>query len=152
MIYPSIAELTKNTGINRYTLVIAAAKSARVITDEYVRQREYAEKLALSKDADKSKNIANLIKREYRDDKAVKLAVAGLYNGEFRILSPEEAEELRRREAEEAAEKAAGHAEEKAAEETAADQSADESAEAPAEESAAEETPDAEEAESSDEE
>ena len=152
MIYPSIAELTKNTGINRYTLVIAAAKSARVITDEYVRQREYAEKLALSKDADKSKNIANPIKREYRDDKAVKLAVAGLYNGEFRILSPEEAEALHRREAEEAAEKAAGHAEEKAAEETAADQSADESAEAPAEESAAEETPDAEEAESSDEE
>jgi len=140
MIYPSIAELTKNTGINRYTLVIAAAKSARVITDEYVRQREYAEKLALSKDTDKSKNIANLIKREYRDDKAVKLAVAGLYNGEFRILSPEEAEELRRREAEAAEETAAeAPAEEVSAEESAEEVSAEEAAET-AEESSDEET------------
>lgn len=113
MIYPSIAELTKNTGINRYTLVIATAKSARIITDEYVRQREYAEKLALSKDADKSKNIASLIKREYRDDKAVKLAVTGLYNGEFRILSPEEAEERHRMEEQEAAEQSAEEAGEK---------------------------------------
>lgn len=104
MIYPSIAELTKNTGINRYTLAIATAKSARIITDEYVRQREYAEKLSLSKDADKSRSIGSLIRREYRDDKAVKLAVAGLYSGEFRILSPEEAEERRSREAAHAAE------------------------------------------------
>lgn len=103
MIYPSIAELTKNTGINRYTLAIATAKSARIITDEYVRQREYAEKLSLSKDADKSRSIGSLIRREYRDDKAVKLAVAGLYSGEFRILSPEEAEERRSREAAQAA-------------------------------------------------
>lgn len=90
MIYPSIAELTKDNEINRYTLVIAAAKSARVITDEYVRQKEYAEKLALSKEADKSKSIATLIRKEYRDDKAVKLAVSGLHNGEFRIISEEE--------------------------------------------------------------
>lgn len=152
MIYPSIAELTKNTGINRYTLVIAAAKSARVITDEYVRQREYAEKLALSKDADKSKNIANLIKREYRDDKAVKLAVAGLYNGEFRILSPEEAEERHRKEAEESAEKASAEKSAEESAEEAAEESAEESAEETAEESAAEDTPDEEEAENSDEE
>jgi len=112
MIYPSIAELTKNHGINRYTLVIATAKCARIITDEYVRQREYAEKLTMSKDSEKGKSIANLIKREYRDDKAVKLAVNGLYNNEFRILSDEEAEELHRKEklaaeAEAAAKKAA---------------------------------------------
>ena len=90
MIYPSIAELTKDKDINRYTLVIAAAKSARVITDEYVRQREYAEKLALSKEADKSKNVATLIRKEYRDEKAVKLAVEGLHSGDFRIVSEEE--------------------------------------------------------------
>lgn len=110
MIYPSIAELTKDKDINRYTLVIAAAKSARVITDEYVRQREYAEKLALSKEADKSKNVATLIKKEYRDEKAVKLAVEGLYNGEFRIVSEEEA-------AAEPAEEAAAEAVEETAEE-----------------------------------
>ena len=93
MIYPSIAELTKDKDINRYTLVIAAAKSARVITDEYVKQREYAEKLALTKDADKGKTIASRIKKEYRDDKAVKLAVDGLYSGEFRIVPEDEMEE-----------------------------------------------------------
>ncbi|MBE6597968.1 MAG: DNA-directed RNA polymerase subunit omega [Ruminococcaceae bacterium] len=107
MIYPSIAELTKESGINRYTLVIAAAKSARVITDEYVRQREYAEKLALNKEADKNKNLATLIKKEYRDDKAVKLAVAGLYSGEFRILSEEEAKEASGAEATDGAAEAA---------------------------------------------
>lgn len=99
MIHPTIAELTKDNNINRYTLVIAAAKSARIITDEYVRQKDYAEKLAMSKESDKNKNIATLIRREYRDDKAVQLAVSGLAKGEFRILSPEEAEELHRQEA-----------------------------------------------------
>ena len=113
MIHPSIAELTKDKDINRYTLVIAAAKSARVITDEYVKQREYAEKLALSKEADKSKNIATLIKKEYRDEKAVKLAVAGLHSGEFRIVDGEECA------VEEAVEEAAESVEEAAAEESA---------------------------------
>ena len=40
MIYPSIGELTKDGKINRYELVIATAKCARKITDEYVAQRE----------------------------------------------------------------------------------------------------------------
>ena len=35
MIYPSIAELTQDGKINRYTLVVATAKCARIITDEY---------------------------------------------------------------------------------------------------------------------
>ncbi len=135
MIYPSIAELIDHTGVNRYTLVIAAAKSARVITDEYVRQREYAEKIALSKETEKGKGIANLIKREYRDDKAVKLAVAGLYNGEFRILSPEEAEA--KRIAEEKAAEEAKAAAEAAAE---ADATSEGEAEAESEEETAGET------------
>ncbi|MBQ3590953.1 MAG: hypothetical protein II979_03360 [Clostridia bacterium] len=101
MIYPSIAELTQDGKINRYTLVVATAKCARIITDEYVKQREYAEKVAMNKDNEKSKNIANLIRKEYRDEKAVKNAINGLHSGEFRILSDEEAEELHRRQAEE---------------------------------------------------
>jgi len=100
MIYPSIAELTQDGKINRYTLVVATAKCARIITDEYVKQREYAEKLALNKESDKNKNIANLVRKEYRDEKAVKNAINGLHSGEFRILSPEEAEEMRKRRAE----------------------------------------------------
>ena len=101
MIYPSIAELTQDGKINRYTLVVATAKCARIITDEYVKQREYAEKVAMNKDNEKSKNIANLIRKEYRDEKAVKNAINGLHSGEFRILSDEEAAELHRKQAEE---------------------------------------------------
>ncbi len=89
MIYPSISELTKNKKINRYALVVATAKCARIITDEYVKQREYAEKVALSKDNEKKSTIANLIKREYRDEKAVKNAITGLYSGEFEIIEPD---------------------------------------------------------------
>lgn len=89
MIYPSIGELTNNFTINRYTLVVATAKCARIITDEYVKQREYAEKLAQNKDSEKGKNFASMIKREYRDEKAVKTAINGLYNGEFKIIEPD---------------------------------------------------------------
>ncbi len=89
MIYPSISELTKNKKINRYALVVATAKCARIITDEYVKQREYAEKVALSKDNEKKSAIASMIKREYRDEKAVKNAITGLYSGEFEILEPD---------------------------------------------------------------
>lgn len=86
MINPSIGELTNNGEINRYTLVVATAKCARIITDEYVKQREIAEKLSLSKDSDKKTNLTSLIKREYRDEKAVKNAITGLHSGEFRIV------------------------------------------------------------------
>ena len=89
MIHPTINELTNNGQINRYTLVVATAKCARIITDEYTKQREYAEKLVASKDAEKGKNIASMIKREYRDEKAVKTAITGLYDGEFKIIEPD---------------------------------------------------------------
>lgn len=118
MIYPSIAELTQDGKINRYTLVVATAKCARIITDEYVKQREYAEKVAMNKDSEKSKNVANLIRKEYRDEKAVKNAINGLHSGEFRILSDEEAAELHRKQAEEEERRkaeAAAKAEEEAA-------------------------------------
>ena len=118
MIYPSIAELTQDGKFNRYTLVVATAKCARIITDEYVKQREYAEKVAMNKDSEKSKNVANLIRKEYRDEKAVKNAINGLHSGEFRILSDEEAAELHRKQAEEEERRkaeAAAKAEEEAA-------------------------------------
>ena len=94
MIYPSIAELTNNNDINRYTLVIATAKCARIITDEYTKQREYAERVAVGKDADKKNNVASLIKKEYRDEKAVKNAIGGLYTGEFKLIECDGTEKL----------------------------------------------------------
>ena len=85
MIHPSISELTSNNNVNRYTLVIAAAKCARIITEEYVKQRECAEKIAL-KDGDKKSTVANLINKDYRDEKAVKLAINGLHEGDFKVI------------------------------------------------------------------
>ena len=46
-------------------------------------QRELAEKMLANKETDKS--LASMIKREIRDDKAVKTAIKRLYNGEFVI-------------------------------------------------------------------
>lgn len=84
MIYPSISDLSKDGQYNRYSLVIAASKCARILTDEYVKQREYAEKLIANKETDKS--LVSMIKREYRDEKAVKSAINRLYEGEFEIV------------------------------------------------------------------
>ena len=71
MIYPSVDELTQNNKYNRYTLVIAVAKCARMVTDEYVNQRENAERMLANKETDKS--LASLIKKDFRDEKAVRI-------------------------------------------------------------------------------
>ena len=91
MIFPSINDLSKDGKYNKYKLVIATAKCARMITDEYVLQREFAEKKIANKETDKS--LASLIKKEYRDEKAVKNAVNRLYDGRFQIVGDEEAED-----------------------------------------------------------
>lgn len=87
MVFPSINELSQGK-YDKYTLVIATAKCARAITDEYVIQREYAERKIANKETDKT--LAALIKKEYRDEKAVKNAVMGLYEGKFKIVESEE--------------------------------------------------------------
>ena len=87
MIYPSIDEITKGQ-YNRYTLCIATAKCARIVTDEYVEQRELAEKMLANKETNKS--LASMIKREIRDEKAVKNAIKRLYNGDFVICEGKE--------------------------------------------------------------
>ncbi|MBR6557608.1 MAG: hypothetical protein IKT70_01215 [Clostridia bacterium] len=84
MIYPSIDELSKGGKYNRYMLVIATAKCARMVTDEYVTQREEAERLIANKETDKS--LSSMIRREYRDEKAVKNAINRLTSGEYRVV------------------------------------------------------------------
>ena len=93
MINPSIQELTKESGINRYALAIATAKCARIITDEYVAMKDEAEKLA-SRDGEKKNPAPLQIDREYRDEKAVKLAITGLHDGKFKIIEPDGTEIL----------------------------------------------------------
>ncbi len=82
MIKPSVDELTKGQ-YNRFTLVLATAKSARMVTDEYITLREKAEKMLLNKETDKP--LSALIPKEYRDDKAVKTAIRRLYDGQYII-------------------------------------------------------------------
>lgn len=82
MIKPSVEELTQGK-YNRFTLVLATAKSARMVTDEYIAIRENAERMLLNKETDKP--LAALIPKEYRDDKAVKTAIYRLYDGEYTI-------------------------------------------------------------------
>ena len=84
MMYPTPDQLSKDGKYNRYTLVVATAKCARVITDEYVKQRENAEKLIANKETDRP--LASLIKKEYRDDKAVDTAINRLESGEYYIV------------------------------------------------------------------
>ena len=92
MLYPTINQLTKGK-FNRYELVVATAKCARMITDEYTRQRETAEKATAGvKDADRA--IANMIDKEYRDEKAVQVAINHIYGGDYVICrSAEEPED-----------------------------------------------------------
>ena len=93
MIYPSIQDLLKlspdsegNQRLNKYMLVMATAKCARVITNEYLKDRKKAEKLIAEKKTEK--DIASLLNKDYRDEKAVKNAVKELDSGEFKLYFP----------------------------------------------------------------
>ena len=84
MLYPTIGELTKGD-FNRYELSLATARCARLVTDEYVKQREEAEKSQTgNKETDKP--INTLINKELRDEKAVKTAIRRLHDGEYVIV------------------------------------------------------------------
>ena len=83
MLHPTIEELTKGE-YNRYELALATAKCARLITDEYVRQHDAAEKsITGTKETDRP--INTMIYKELRDEKAVHVAVNRLYAGEYVI-------------------------------------------------------------------
>ena len=84
MLYPTINDLTKGK-FNRYELSLATARCARIVTDEYTKQREDAEKSQTgNKETDKP--INTLINKELRDEKAVKTAIKRLHDGEYTIV------------------------------------------------------------------
>ena len=87
MIYPTIEKLTGGE-FNRYELVIGVAKGARIVTDKYVEMRMKAQKMIENHETDKP--LAALIDPEYKDQKAVKIAIAKLESGRFRMMRPEE--------------------------------------------------------------
>ena len=83
MLHPTIEELTKGE-YNRYELALATAKCARLITEEYVRQHDAAEK-AITGNKETDRPLNTMIDRELRDEKAVHVAVNRLYTGEYVI-------------------------------------------------------------------
>ena len=85
MIYPTIKELTKDGDYNRYEIALATAKCARMITNEYTRQRVEAERqMTGNKETDKPLNT--MIDKEVRDEKAVKLAIGRINKGDYTIV------------------------------------------------------------------
>ena len=85
MIYPTIPELTKGGEYNRYEIALATAKCARMITNEYTRQRVEAERqMTGNKETDKPLNT--MIDKEVRDEKAVKLAIGRIHKGDYTIV------------------------------------------------------------------
>ena len=86
MIYPTVDELTKGE-FNRYELVVGVAKCARIVTDEYIEMRSKAQKMIDNHETEKS--LASLIDPEYKDKKAVKIAIAKLESGRFKMVHPE---------------------------------------------------------------
>ena len=94
MLYPSIQELLTATAkdgeekLNKYSIVMATAKCARIITNEYIEQRHVAEKKVASKETEK--DIGALINKDYRDEKAVKNALREMKDGMFEVYLPNE--------------------------------------------------------------
>ncbi len=84
MIYPTIDQLT-NGELNRYELVVGVAKCARIVTDEYIEMRNKAQKLIDNHETDKP--LSALIDPEYKDKKAVKIAIGQLLDGRFKLIS-----------------------------------------------------------------
>ncbi len=78
-----INKFAEEQGINRYELVIATAKCARMITDDFILQKELEERVE-GKDIDRP--IPVLVSDEYKDEKPVQSAVELLTDGEFRIV------------------------------------------------------------------
>lgn len=91
MIHPTINDLSKGQ-YNRYEIALATAKCARMITNEYTRQRQEAERQQTgNKETDKPLNA--MIDKEVRDEKAVKLAIGRIYSGEYTIVHKDPAEQ-----------------------------------------------------------
>ena len=87
MIYPTIDQLAKGE-FNRYELVVGVAKCARIVTNEYIEMRAKAQKMIDNHETEKP--LAALIDPEYKDQKAVKIAIAKLEEGRFKMVRPEE--------------------------------------------------------------
>lgn len=87
MLHPTIKDLTKEE-YNRYELTLATAKCARMLTDEYVKQRAEAEK-SMTGNKESDRNLINSIDKDLKDEKAIKNAITRFYDGRYEIYREE---------------------------------------------------------------
>ena len=90
MLHPTIKDLTKEE-YNRYELTLATAKCARMLTDEYVKQRSEAEK-SMTGNKESDRNLINNIDKDLKDEKAIKNAITRFYDGRYEIYREEAVE------------------------------------------------------------
>ena len=88
---PSVEEIAKNRDLNRYEVVVAVAKGARLATEEYIEVREAAERSISNHETDKS--LQALLGPEYKDQKPVKVAISRLISGDYAIEKLTDAKE-----------------------------------------------------------
>lgn len=88
---PTYQEIAKDTGLNRYGVVVAVAKGARLATNEYLEVREQAERMINNHETDKS--LQNLLGPEYKDQKPVKTAINRLLDGEYAVKIADDTDE-----------------------------------------------------------
>ena len=86
MLYPSVQELTSKT-VNRYALVIAAAKGARHVTDEMQRVHSKIEERRES-DRINSRDLKSEALAESLSEKPVSISIKRIYDGEYKIKMP----------------------------------------------------------------
>jgi len=84
MIYPSIEQLTKKQ-YNRYTLVIATAKAARVITDQLNEEKIEAEGHEFVQPPEEERQHISFTQGS-ADEKPVVTAINMIHDGEVRIV------------------------------------------------------------------
>ena len=90
MLYPTIQELTEGK-INRYELVIAAAKGARIVIEKDIEVREAEQKKKeLERVGTKEKKAP--VVGENLPEKAVSIAIKKIYSGDFSVSTENEGE------------------------------------------------------------
>lgn len=87
MTKPSIEELTNENKCNRYTLVIAAAKSARYVTAKQ-KLRKDAERAEISEAVGIAEADKQPLRRDLFEEKPVSAGIELIHDGDFHIVNP----------------------------------------------------------------
>ena len=86
MLYPTIQTLSERENgepLNRYELVMGVAKSARMVTDEFVEELSRAQQMVDNKETERP--ILSIIPDELREEKPVHIAIKRIENHEYTL-------------------------------------------------------------------